>query len=97
MEEDAKLQETILTVFPHLTPADVLSCQCSSWYPTFDKITIKSKIIKSLPAEFLEYLEADTVSIPEGSEDACAPHILFGVLFPKLLDLNQGPRHGAVG
>ncbi|KAF9506262.1 hypothetical protein BS47DRAFT_1374151 [Hydnum rufescens UP504] len=73
MDQDAtsqKLQETILPVFPQLTPADVLACQCSSWYPTFDKITIKSKIIKPLPAEFLEYLEADTVSIPEGSEDA---------------------------
>ena len=79
-------EEAIPSVFPPLTRADVLACQCSSWYPTFDRITIKTKIVKPLSAEFLEYLESDSVSIPEGSEDACVCVSNFCIIPHQLLD-----------
>jgi hypothetical protein len=59
------------TLFPALTHDYILAFQFSSWYPTFAAHSIKSTIIRPLSTEFREYLDADGVFVPEGSEDAC--------------------------
>jgi len=56
-------------LFPPLTPSYILAFQFSSWYPTFSKHSIKSSVIRPLSSEFREYLIADGVFVPEGSED----------------------------
>ncbi|KAF8312445.1 cytoplasmic protein [Clavulina sp. PMI_390] len=56
---------TAVSIFPPLRRSDVLDCQFSSWYPTFEKHTIRAKIIRPLQQEFQKYLEADGISLPE--------------------------------
>ncbi|GLB38477.1 putative D123 [Lyophyllum shimeji] len=56
-------------LFPPQTPAYILSFQFSSWYPHFSRHSIKSTIIRPLTQEFRDYLDADGVFVPEGSED----------------------------
>ncbi|TFK52520.1 cytoplasmic protein [Heliocybe sulcata] len=56
-------------LFPPLTRDNVLAFQFSSWYPKFRQISIKSTVIRPLSKEFREYLDADGVFLPEGSED----------------------------
>ncbi|KAF0462941.1 CdC protein [Gigaspora margarita] len=51
--------------FPPLTEQHILNCAFSSWYNTFRRVTLKSKIIKPLPEEFIEYLHADGVFLPD--------------------------------
>lgn len=58
------------TIFPILTPSYILTFQFSSWYPTFANHSIKSTIIRPLSDDFRDYLNADGVFIPEGSENA---------------------------
>lgn len=41
----------------------VLNCSFSSWYPRFKNVTIRSRII-SLPKEFIDYLNADSIVLP---------------------------------
>ncbi|TFK73559.1 D123-domain-containing protein [Pluteus cervinus] len=60
------------TFFPRQTPDYILSFQFSSWYPDFAHLSIKSTIIRPLSGEFHEYLDADGVFVPEGSEDVPA-------------------------
>ncbi|GJE88268.1 D123 domain-containing protein [Phanerochaete sordida] len=57
------------TVFPPTTPEHVLAFQFSSWYPRFAAQSIKSTIVRPLSEEFLEYLNADGVFMPEGADD----------------------------
>lgn len=64
-------------LFPPLRRADVLACQTSSWYPTFERKTIKSTIITGLGEDFRAYLESDGLIIPEGAEDRWVIHILW--------------------
>ncbi|XP_069141459.1 cell division cycle protein 123 homolog [Argopecten irradians] len=52
---------------------DVLNCVFSAWYPKFKDITIKSHILP-LPKEFLDYLQADGVVLPEQSVTASGKH-----------------------
>ena len=59
------------SAFPTLTCNDVLKFQFSSWYPDFKKVTMKSTVIRPLSREFKEYLLADGIYIPDGSEDVC--------------------------
>jgi len=59
-------------IFPLLTREHVLACQFSSWYPTFAKRSLKSTIIRPLDSQFQEYLHADGVFVPEGSDDRSA-------------------------
>jgi hypothetical protein len=59
-------------VFPLLTREHVLACQFSSWFPTFAKRSLKSTIIRPLDPQFQEYLHADGVFVPEGSDDRSA-------------------------
>ncbi|KAI0051088.1 cytoplasmic protein [Auriscalpium vulgare] len=58
-----------MSVFPPLTRADVLAFQFSSWYPLFAALTVKSIIIRPLPADFRAYLDADGVFVPMGSDE----------------------------
>ncbi|TCD71477.1 hypothetical protein EIP91_008857 [Steccherinum ochraceum] len=57
------------TLFPALTPSSILAFQFSSWYPRFSSLSIKSTVVRPLSAEFKEYLDAEGVFLPEGSED----------------------------
>ncbi|KAG8763534.1 hypothetical protein FRC11_002047 [Ceratobasidium sp. 423] len=56
-------------LFPPLHRRDVLACQTSEWYPTFQRKTIESTIITGLGEDFRAYLESDGLIIPEGAED----------------------------
>ena len=60
------------TMFPPQTPAYILNFQFSSWYPRFSSVSIKSTIIKPLPEDFADYMNEDSIFLPEGSEDMCA-------------------------
>lgn len=64
------------SLFPTLTPSYILAFQFSSWYPIFSKNSVKSTIVRPLSEDFREYLNADGVFVPEGSEDTfvCASH-----------------------
>eukprot|EP00897_Mesotaenium_endlicherianum_P000862 jgi/Mesen1/10777/ME000091S10313 len=46
---------------------DILHCQIQEWYPRFERISLKSKIIP-LPKEFVSYLLEDGVYLHEDSE-----------------------------
>ncbi|KAI0078931.1 D123-domain-containing protein [Panus rudis PR-1116 ss-1] len=57
-------------LFPPLSPEAILAFQFSSWYPRFSHLSMKSTVIRPLSQEFKEYLDAEGVFLPEGSEDA---------------------------
>lgn len=59
-------------IFPPLTREHVLACQFSSWYPIFAKSSLKSTVIRPLESQFQEYLHADGVFVPEGSDNRSA-------------------------
>ncbi|KAF9046324.1 D123-domain-containing protein [Panaeolus papilionaceus] len=59
-------------IFPRLCPSYILAFQFSSWYPLFEKHTIRSTIIRPLSSEFQDYLNADGIFVPQGSENAPA-------------------------
>ena len=44
----------------------LLNCQISKWSPQFRQVTYKTKLI-DLPADFVDYLTADGIFLPEGS------------------------------
>ncbi len=69
-------------IFPPASKDYVLGFQFSSWYPSFVKYTIKSTIVRPLPDDFCEYLDADGIFVPEGSENML--HIPFS--FPIILN-----------
>ncbi|KAF4583625.1 Cell division cycle protein 123 [Pleurotus pulmonarius] len=56
-------------LFPDLSKDAILSFQFSSWYPKFAHLSIKSTFIRPLSHDFEEYLNADGVFVPEGSDD----------------------------
>ncbi|THH20543.1 hypothetical protein EW146_g822 [Bondarzewia mesenterica] len=58
-----------IPLFPFITRKDVLAFQFSSWYPSFSALTIKSTVIRPLSSDFRAYLDADSVFVPNGSED----------------------------
>ena len=72
------------TVFPTLTPSYILTFQFSSWYSIFAKHSIKSTIIRPLSDDFRDYLNADGVFIPEGSENA----LVCKNAIPEMQDLS---------
>ena len=69
-------QTTTAIMYPMPSHADILAFQFSSWYPLFSSHTIKSTIIRPLPAEFTDYLKADGIFVPEGSENASVKYII---------------------
>ncbi|PKK75524.1 D123-domain-containing protein [Rhizophagus irregularis] len=88
-ESQPHLTETSLP-FPPLTEQHILNCTFSSWYNNFRRVSIKSKIIKPLPEEFVEYLHADGVFLPEQNFPDLEQQIwdiideFDGSVFPKL-------------
>jgi len=56
-------------LFPIQTPSYILAFQFSSWYPKFSNQSIKSTIVRPLSQEFIDYLNSESVFVPEGSED----------------------------
>ncbi|KAJ4000380.1 D123-domain-containing protein [Lentinula boryana] len=58
-----------MELFPPQSQSYILAFQFSSWYPVFHSNSIKSTIIRPLSQEFLNYLNADQVFVPKGSED----------------------------
>ncbi|KAF9468578.1 D123-domain-containing protein [Collybia nuda] len=64
-------------IFPKLSSSYILSFQFSSWYTIFANVSIKSTIIRPLSQEFRDYLDADGVFIPEGSEDVPTKSSIF--------------------
>ena len=56
-------------LFPTLSRQSVLDCQFSSWYPAFERHTIRARIIRPLPKSFTDFLASDGIQVPEGSED----------------------------
>ncbi|KAJ2785990.1 hypothetical protein H4R18_000205 [Coemansia javaensis] len=52
-------------LFEPLSHEEILNCAFSSWYPRFRRVTIKSEIIKPLERDFVDYLLADGVVLPE--------------------------------
>ncbi|KAH8824928.1 D123-domain-containing protein [Flagelloscypha sp. PMI_526] len=58
-----------MALFPNQTRDYILAFQFSSWYPRFSSISIKSTIISPLPEEFRAYLNADSVFVPQGSDN----------------------------
>ncbi|KZT60095.1 cytoplasmic protein [Calocera cornea HHB12733] len=65
-----------LPLFPPLTRSNVLACQLSSWYPTLASVSIKTVTIRPLDVQFRDYLLADGVHIPLGSEGITAADTL---------------------
>ncbi|KAE9404018.1 D123-domain-containing protein [Gymnopus androsaceus JB14] len=63
-------------LFPPLSSSYILSFQFSSWYPIFRTSSIKSTIIRPLSQKFLDYLNADRVFVPKGSENVPAESTL---------------------
>ncbi|KAL0580118.1 hypothetical protein V5O48_001894 [Marasmius crinis-equi] len=51
------------------TKSYILDFQFSSWYPKFRDVSIKSTIIKPLGQDFCDYLNADGIFVPRGSEN----------------------------
>lgn len=47
-----------------ITREDVAMCRFSSWYGQFRDVTFKSRIVH-LPKEFIDYLNADGIYLPE--------------------------------
>ncbi|KIK69599.1 hypothetical protein GYMLUDRAFT_33971 [Collybiopsis luxurians FD-317 M1] len=58
-----------MQLFPQQSSSYILSFQFSSWYPIFHSSSLKSTVIRPLSREFFEYLNADQVFVPKGSED----------------------------
>ncbi|WWC96441.1 hypothetical protein V866_003309 [Kwoniella sp. B9012] len=64
-------------LFPTLTRQQIEAARTSSWYDTFEDITFDSTVIDlselGEEEEFLHWLEADSIFLPEGSEGRYAP------------------------
>ncbi|KAJ4491316.1 D123-domain-containing protein [Lentinula edodes] len=58
-----------MELFPSQSRSYILAFQFSSWYPVFHTISIKSTIIRPLSQDFHNYLNADQVFVPKGSEN----------------------------
>lgn len=50
---------------PLASKAQILNCAYSSWCDSYKKITPKARIIKPLPKEFIHYLLADGIALPQ--------------------------------
>ena len=51
------------------TEHEILACQFCEWFPTFEKLTMKSKVI-DLPEDFVRYLLQDGVVLPSSIAQA---------------------------
>ncbi|KAK2465237.1 hypothetical protein APHAL10511_002591 [Amanita phalloides] len=69
IEDSTNVYMSSCALFPPLEPSYILSFQFSSWYPNFSDLSFKSKIIRPLSQSFRDYLDSDSIFVPEGSED----------------------------
>ncbi|KAJ2162451.1 hypothetical protein GGF46_000692 [Coemansia sp. RSA 552] len=61
-EEEEVIDDAQL--FEPVTREEAENCVFSSWYPRFSSVTFKSEIIRPLSKEFVDYLLADGVYVP---------------------------------
>lgn len=64
MEKEEAEKEKLLAKVFSLKEAHVLNCMFQNWYPKWKRYTFPSRIIP-LPEEFIQYLLADGVILPE--------------------------------
>ncbi|CCF60745.1 hypothetical protein KAFR_0L01360 [Kazachstania africana CBS 2517] len=50
-----------------VTRQHIENCSFSKWYPNFQKYVPKSRILKPVPPEFIQYLEQDGIKLPHDS------------------------------
>ncbi|KAK9695423.1 hypothetical protein K7432_012969 [Basidiobolus ranarum] len=70
LESGTEPETEIVTLeFPGLTKEEIFNCSFSSWYPRFKPHTLKTRLIKPLPEDFVKYLLSDgALYIPGGGE-----------------------------
>ncbi|KAG5362723.1 Cell division cycle protein 123 [Yarrowia sp. B02] len=61
-DQETKVDDTTTLT---LTREHLLNCQFSSWYKLYKTITPKTRIIKPLPQDFINYLSEDGVILPD--------------------------------
>lgn len=52
-----------------VTKQNIENCSFSKWYPLFKGHTPKSKILKPVPPEFIQYLKQDGIKLPYDQEE----------------------------
>jgi hypothetical protein len=50
--------------FPPVNGQDILNCSFSSWYAKYNRLSLRARIIRPLPEEFLAFLKSDGIVIP---------------------------------
>ncbi|CCG80865.1 Cell division cycle protein 123 [Taphrina deformans PYCC 5710] len=53
--------------FPYLTRAHVMNCSFSRWHGKYKHISPRARVIKPLPAAFIQYLNEDGLMLPQDS------------------------------
>ncbi|KAF9077608.1 D123-domain-containing protein [Rhodocollybia butyracea] len=79
-----------MELFPQQSPSYILSFQFSTWYPKFKSASIKSTIVRPLSQEFIDYLNADQVFVPKGSENIPAESSLSDDEDDDSVDAEEG-------
>lgn len=51
-----------------ITRQNIENCSFSKWYPLFKHHTTRSRILKPIPEEFIEYLKQDGIKLPNDKE-----------------------------
>ena len=54
-----------------MNESDVLACQFGNWFPAFEKVTFKSKVL-TIPEEVAQYLLQDGMEDIPGGRDDCS-------------------------
>ncbi|KAG2227968.1 hypothetical protein INT45_011992 [Circinella minor] len=67
-------QQEQLPTLPKITSQDISNCALSSWYNQFRTMTFRSKILP-LTSEFIDYLNADGIFLPEEGQPQAAATI----------------------
>ncbi|CAL9732261.1 cell division cycle protein 123 [Monosporozyma unispora] len=52
-----------------VTRKNIENCSFSQWYPLFKSHTTRSRILKPVPQEFIDYLKQDGIKLPHDTED----------------------------
>ncbi|KDN38139.1 D123-domain-containing protein [Tilletiaria anomala UBC 951] len=82
--------ESSRSVLPSLTPIDkaLELTSFQSWYPLFKKVSPKATVLSldELEPDFLDWLEEDGLTLPEGSEGPSVPHASIEGVTDKMVD-----------
>ncbi|KAI9496185.1 D123-domain-containing protein [Zychaea mexicana] len=70
----AQLDESDLPLLPETTWQDIINCSFPSWHDQFRGVTFRSKTL-ALPSEFVDYLNADGIFLPEEGQPQAAATI----------------------